>query len=102
MFTKGHKHAKGGTREGAGRKPDWLKDKCSELVERKKIIEFLADVASGEKVSRILTVAGTSIPVSADLKDRIKASEILLERGFGKSIQPVMQSDDKGQWQPYS
>lgn len=81
-------------KEGAGgRPPDWLKEMCKKIVEEKKIVEFLGDVASGAPVRMALAV-GDEKPVegtkvSADIKDRIKATEILLDRGFGKAPQDV-------------
>ncbi len=87
MFKKGNKLGQGGTKPGAGRPPDWLKEKCAKLVEDKKIVEFIAEVASTAKY---------------EMRDRIKCSEILLERAYGKPLQAVMPVDDKGAYQPYS
>lgn len=83
---------KGGPREGSGRKPEWLSERCAEIVERRKLLEFLADVAEGKPIPKIMTNAqgvDVEVMVTADVKDRIKAVELLLDRGFGKSPQSV-------------
>lgn len=89
-FEKGHKLAPGGAREGSGRPLGWLKDKCQDLIEKKQIIEFLADVASGE-YTEFVVVNGekTTAQRSADADVRIKAAKELLDRGFGKAPQAL-------------
>ena len=92
MFTKGHKYAKGGARANAGRDPDWLKKKCQDAVSRKKLIEFLSDVAEGKNVSFSVTMSGEVVPCPPSVKDRIAATNIILERGFGKVAQQLEHS----------
>lgn len=84
----GHR-ANGGKRVGSGRpkNAEWLKVKCQKLIENKKIVEFLASVANGEDVEQKINDNGEVIKIPADVRDRIKASEILIDRGFGKSTQ---------------
>lgn len=72
---------------GGGRPPDWLKAKCRDIVDKKKLVEFLAEVASGENVDFSVTIDGRVIPIPAKPKDRIAATIELLDRGFGKSTQ---------------
>ena len=81
--------AMGGKREGAGRPSDWLKEKCREIVTKHKIIEFLADVATGENVEQAVGNEGEVISVPAAVRDRIKATELLLDRGYGKADQAL-------------
>lgn len=88
-FKKGHKLAKGGKREGAGRKPDWLREKCQNIVSDKKIIERLAQIAAGELVDTTTTIDGRLIPVPAPMAAQVKAAAELLDRGFGKSVQTI-------------
>jgi hypothetical protein len=89
-FRKGQSgNPNGGKREGAGRTPDWLKAKCQKIIEKRKLIEFLADVAAGEEVDFIVNLKGKRIPCPANTKDRISAMKELLDRGYGKSIQPT-------------
>lgn len=95
-FKKGFdaNRAKGGAREGAGRPAEWLKQKCQEAGP--KLIEFLIAVANGENMEQVVTSAGETVGVPAAVKDRIKASEIVLERGYGKVTQPLEHSGEIG------
>ena len=99
-FKSGNKLATGGHRANAGRKPDWLKDKCQAIIKDKKLIEFLADVAAGEPfIEKFAIVDSKTTPIekmrqSADVKDRLKAVEMLLDRGFGKAIQVLSGDPD--------
>lgn len=70
-----------------GKDADWLKEKCRELVKRHKIVDFLAQVANGESVEQAVGNQGEVISVPAAVRDRIKATELLLDRGFGKPDQ---------------
>lgn len=86
----------GGKREGAGRKPDWLKTKCASLVDKHKLLEYLARVAAGEETEQRVVVvregnsAHTEIEeVKCSPHDRMHAIEMLLERGYGKPVQGV-------------
>src|SRR3990167_10008513 len=83
----------GGKRRGAGRPADWLKAKCQKIVDKSKLIEFLADVASGVNVDTktVSTGQGMSqlVSVPADVKDRLRATEMLLDRAWGKPAQLV-------------
>lgn len=90
-FQKGHKFSKGGFRPGAGRSQEWLKIKCQKLIEKHKLFEFLADVANGECIEYVRKQDGTKteLKTSCDIKDRMKAVEMLTDRGFGKSVQGV-------------
>jgi hypothetical protein len=90
--------AKGGKRENqTGRPPEWLKAKCQALIEKHKLIDFLVDVAKGKDVEHSVDENGESKLVPAAVRDRIKAMEILLERGYGKSPQQTdLTSGGKG------
>lgn len=90
-FQKGHKLAKGGARPGSGRDSDWLRDKCRALVEKHKLIEFVAAVASGEYVQNVVSPTGEKLAmkVSAEVKDRLRATEMLNDRGWGKAPQAL-------------
>lgn len=86
--------APGGKRKNAGRTPEWLAAKCAKIVDRKKLVEFLAKVASGEDMEQVVTDKGEILRVPASIKDRIKAVEILLNRGFGKDVHPLEHHDE--------
>lgn len=79
-----------------GKDLDWLKEKCRELVRRDKIVEFLANVAKGEPVEQAVGSEGEVISIPASVRDRIKATELLLDRGFGKASQPMELSGQDG------
>ena len=74
---------------GDGRPNDWLREKCRELVHRGKIVEFLASVANGENLEQAVGNEGEIISIPASVRDRIKATEVLLDRGFGKADQAI-------------
>ena len=65
-----------GHRGGGGRPPDWLKAKCQKIVDREKLVEFLGRVGGGV--------------VDCEVKDRLRAIEILMDRGWGKPGCPNM------------
>ena len=96
-FAEGNRAACGKHAPGSGRPPDWLKAKCQGIIKDKKLIEFLGDVASGEPVRNAVAIEGEKpvegAKVSADIKDRLRAAEMLLDRGFGKAEQAVVGKD---------
>lgn len=92
-FEKGHKFAKGGKREGAGRQPDWFRKRCAEIVEKKKLVEFIGRVAAGEEVESKLSKDGDVVELPVSIHDRLYASEMLFDRGFGK---PIATAADEG------
>lgn len=74
---------------GAGRKPDWLINKCQTLVDDAKVVEFLAAVVKGEDVEQVVGDQGEVIRVPAAVRDKLRAAEMLLDRAYGKPGQPV-------------
>lgn len=82
----------GGKRKGAGRRPDWLKKKCCDLVDKNKLVEFLSRVADGSESFMALDKLGRAVEIGPEIKDRLRAVEMLLDRGFGKAIQGVEHS----------
>jgi protease II len=85
----GAQQAHGGKRAGSGRKPDWLKTKCADLVDRNKLLEFVASVANGDETETHYDKEGNAYEGAATIKDRLHAVEMLLERGYGKPAQSV-------------
>lgn len=85
QIIKPHQRGRGGKRAGAGRPADWLKAKCASIVDKKKLVEFVARVASGEETEPHVTKDGEVIDCAPSIHDRLKAVEMLLDRGFGKA-----------------
>lgn len=82
----------GGKREGSGRKPDWFVRRCKELFEKHKLLDFVAGVATGEEKEGKVSVTDEGpvvVDVSASIKDRLRATEMLKEWGYGKEITPI-------------
>ena len=71
---------RGGVREKSGRPPNAIRELCREHVFNDKLIEKLAEIAKG----------------SIKDSDRIRAIEVLLDRGFGKPDQhlDITQQDE--------
>lgn len=83
----------GGKREGAGRKPDWFKEKCAALASHEDVLDFLGRVVRGDPIEeKVLNKGSTnpiSVMVSASVDSRIHAWEKLCDRGFGKPTQEL-------------
>lgn len=92
-FKKGHKL--GGARKGAGRPPTWFVDKCKEIIDRRELIEWVADVAAGEITDYSLNMSGKPVPLPARAAVRLEAVRFLTERGYGKPNQAVEHSVDE-------
>lgn len=93
-FKPGHNGgAKGGPRPNSGRPPEWLRAKCQGIVEDKELIAFLGKVADGGDAEQVVTDKGEAIPVPAAIKERLRAIEMLLDRGWGRSMQPMEVKD---------
>lgn len=86
--------AKGGKRANAGRKPDWLKEQTRNIIDREKLIDRLALIASGKDIPQPIA-NGEVIPIPAPVSEQRKAILDLIERGYGKVTQPVS-GDDGG------
>ncbi len=82
----------GGARKGAGRKPEWFSNRCKDLFEKGKLLDFVKDVAKGIEHEQKVT-SGPSGPeiteTKPQIKDRLRATEMLKEWGYGKSVQPI-------------
>lgn len=95
MFKKGQSgNPKGKSNPGlAGRPPSWLREKCQKLVEKDKLIQFLADVAAG-RIPDHRVVDGKIVEIPASLHDRKECAELLLDRGWGKPLQMIDAPED--------
>ncbi len=97
-FQKGNKLATGGPREGSGRTPSWLRQECQKHAP--DLLEFLASVANGKDVEQAVGSEGEVIRVPASVRDRVKATEILLDRAFGKADQAIQVTNIDGDDRP--
>lgn len=74
----------GGAREGAGRKPDWFREKCATLASSPKFFEFAEKVFNGDLVEPKITKEGRGIYMEASVSSKIYLWEKLAAYGFGK------------------
>ena len=90
-FRKGVKMSQGRTNPGgSGRHgPTWLQAHVRKLIAENDIIGKLIRIAAGEPEDHAVTMAGKVIAVPAPMTARVKASEILLDRGYGKPAQSL-------------
>lgn len=90
-FAKGEdeRRGQGGAREGAGRPSDGLRTKAREIGDPVQILQFYWDVANGKNMEQVVTDAGESIATPAQVKDRLRAGELFLERAVGKVAQEL-------------
>lgn len=71
------------------RRCDWFIERCAEIIEEEKLIEFVGRVAAG-KESDYRMFEGSAIKTPAALNDRLMAFKMLAEWGIGKPIQVVI------------
>jgi len=89
MAKKKKKMGWGGPRPNSGRKPDWFRWTCKELVFKHKIPELWAAVAMGVDFEQVVNKEGETIKVPASVRDRLHASNYLVEYGEGKPAQTM-------------
>lgn len=86
-FPKGHKFAKGGAREGAGRPSELHRAECRALVEKHGLRNLFVDVATGKKVDFYFTLGGKMRRVPASVANKLKAAAFLVEQGHGTKVE---------------
>jgi hypothetical protein len=62
---------------------------CRQIVDKKKLIQFLGNVAGGSKTEEVVTENAKVVKVAASTKNRIMATTELLDRGYGKPNQVI-------------
>lgn len=67
---------------------EWVKRESWEIIRKKRLIERLGKIASGDPVDTVLQ-DGQFVMAAAPLAVQVRAIEELLDRGFGKSAQPI-------------
>lgn len=87
-FAVGNQVRLGTTNPNAGRTPDWLRQYTRNIIEKDKLVERLALIASGGLIEQPLN-NGEIIPLPAPVAEQRKAILDLLERGYGKPDQTI-------------
>lgn len=80
------KRGSGGPRPNSGRKPDWFRAMCAKIIDQKELVQFVGRVASGEESDHRLSKDGDVVEIPASIHDRLYASEMLFDRGYGKPV----------------
>ena len=85
--------------KGGGRTPEALKILCKNILEKRKLIEKLGDIASGDPIVPALGAfgpikdkKGNQVYVAAPIKTQVEAIFGLMDRGYGKPTQQVESS----------
>lgn len=86
----------GGARPNSGRPTAEFLRRAAEIGDPIKILQLYWDVATGKDMEQVVTDAGESIATPAQVKDRLKAGELYLDRVIGKVPQGVEVSDPNG------
>lgn len=78
----------------SGRKADWFREACQDIINQEKLLEFVGRVAAGKEVEERLVSTKTGhdiVSVACDAQTRLSAFKMLAEWGVGKPIQYVVQ-----------
>lgn len=73
--------ANGGRRAGAGRPPDAIGVLCRKIIDRKKLIHILGNIAEGKDLDQVINDNGEVLKIPASIKNRIEAIKELLRHG---------------------
>ena len=79
--------------KGGGRKPDWLKTMCQNIVTEKKLVQRYGFIAAGGHVEQMLS-DGEIVVGPAPIAAQEKAYDSLVDRGWGKCVQPICGDDE--------
>lgn len=88
MFTKGNQE--GAKRKYRGPDPLWIKHQCENIVSKYGLVNFLGEIASGGPLTCKRKIDGKTVVIQLpepDIKDRMRAIDMLLDRAFGKPTQ---------------
>jgi hypothetical protein len=80
---------KSGPGPKGGRPSDWLRSVCLEILDKHDVYNFLGRVVSGQEHETKVTREGEVVRIPAAMGDRLRATELLLDRAYGKSPQAV-------------
>lgn len=80
----------------SGRRPDWFRETCQDIICEEKLLEFVGRVASGKEVEQRVVVNKVTgaevVEVRCGTADRLAAFKMLAEWGVGKPVQFVQQA----------
>lgn len=88
-FQPGNPGGPGGARPGAGRPSNAIRGYCQGIVERKKLVERLSEIAEGADIPQPIS-NGEVIPIPAPVAEQRKAISDLIDRAYGKPEQSVV------------
>lgn len=80
----------GGSRPNSGRPTAEFILKAREIGDPIEILQLYWDVATGKDMEQVVTDAGVSIATPAQVKDRLRAGELFLDRTVGKVDQGIL------------
>jgi hypothetical protein len=86
----------GGARPNSGRPSTEFLERAKQIGDPIQILQLYWDVATGKDMEQVVTDAGESIATPAQVKDRLRAGELYLDRVIGKVPQGVELSDPDG------
>ena len=70
--------------------------RVAEIGDPLEILKMYWSVAIGEPMEQVVTDAGVSIATPAQVKDRLRAGELFLDRRLGKVDQGILLGDTNG------
>jgi hypothetical protein len=86
----------GGPRPNSGRPTTEFLERARQIGDPIEILQLYWDVATGKDMEQVVTDAGVSIATPAQVKDRLKAGELYLDRILGKVPQGMEVSGADG------
>jgi hypothetical protein len=72
------------------RRCDWFLERCAEIIDEEKLVEFVGRVAAGREQDHRISRVATVVKIPASIHDRLEAFRMLAEWGIGKPIQVVI------------
>lgn len=69
-----------------GRKADWFRERCAEILDQEKLVDFVGRVAAGRETEDRFVKDEGIIKIACSTRDRLAAFEMLANWGVGKPI----------------
>ena len=76
-----------------GRKPNWFREKCADIIVEENMLDFVKRVAKGDESEERMTKYGGIVQVKASIDSRMGAVKFLAEYAVGKPVQAVTGPD---------